>query len=93
MAEIIMYSTRVCAYCDRARQLLQRKQAAFREVKIDVDPVERDVMLKRSNGRRTVPQIFIGERHIGGFDELVALERGGELDALLAPYIDIAPAG
>jgi len=84
--EIVMYSTHVCPYCDRARTLLQRKQATFREIKVDTQPEERDIMLKRSGGRRTVPQIFIGERHVGGFDDLVALDRAGELDPLLAPF-------
>ena len=81
--DIIMYSTRICPYCDRARTLLKAKGAAFSEIKIDEDPAQRDVMLKRSGGRRTVPQIFIGERHVGGFDELYALDRKGELDGLL----------
>jgi glutaredoxin 3 len=54
-----------------------------REVKIDEDPKERDIMLARSSGRRTVPQIFVGDRHVGGYDELTALERSGELDRLL----------
>ncbi len=81
--DILMYSTQVCPYCDRARQLFARKQVAFREIKIDAQPEQRDIMLKRSGGRRTVPQIFIGERHVGGFDDLVALDRKGELDPLL----------
>jgi glutaredoxin 3 len=81
--EIIMYSTAYCGYCQRARSLLERKGAPVREIKIDEDAGERDVMLKRSGGRRTVPQIFIGERHIGGYDELAALDRAGELDPLL----------
>jgi len=85
--EIIMYSTHICPYCDRARALLQRKQATFREIKVDTQPDERDIMMKRSGGRRTVPQIFIGERHVGGFDDLVALDRAGELDSLLAPFV------
>lgn len=81
--EIVMYSTAYCGYCQRARNLLERKGAPLREIKIDEDATERDVMLKRSGGRRTVPQIFIGERHVGGYDELAALERAGELDKLL----------
>ncbi len=85
--EIVMYSTHVCPYCDRARALLQRKQAEFREIKVDTQPAERDIMMQRSGGRRTVPQIFIGERHVGGFDDLIALDRAGELDALLEPFI------
>ncbi len=81
--DIVMYSTHICAYCDRARQLFARKQVAFREIKIDDQPEQRDIMLQRSGGRRTVPQIFIGERHVGGFDDLYTLDRKGELDALL----------
>jgi glutaredoxin 3 len=89
-SEIIMYSTTWCPYCDRARSLLKAKSASFIEVKIDEDPAQRDIMLKRTGGRRTVPQIFIGERHVGGFDELYALDRKGELDGLLR---DAAAAG
>jgi len=81
--EITMYSTGWCPYCDRARGLLQRKGATFSEVKVDEDPAQRDLMLKRSGGRRTVPQIFIGDRHVGGFDDLYALDKAGELDKLL----------
>jgi glutaredoxin 3 len=80
--EIVMYSTGWCPYCVRARALLERKGLALREIKVDEDPSARDTMLARSGGRRTVPQIFIGERHVGGFDELYALDRSGELDAL-----------
>jgi glutaredoxin 3 len=82
--EIIMYSTAWCGYCQRARNLFERKGAAVREIKIDEDTKERDIMLQKSGGRRTVPQIFIGERHIGGYDDLAALDRTGELDKLLA---------
>jgi len=78
-----MYSTAFCGYCQRARNLFERKGAAVREIKIDEDARERDVMLKKSGGRRTVPQIFIGDRHIGGYDDLAALDRAGQLDPLL----------
>jgi glutaredoxin 3 len=84
MTEIVMYSTAWCGYCQRARNLLERKGAAFREIKVDEVPGEREIMLQKSNGRRTVPQIFIGERHVGGYDDLAALDRAGELDKLLA---------
>jgi glutaredoxin 3 len=80
--EIIMYSTGWCPYCVRARTLLERKGLPFREVKIDEDPAERDAMLARSGGRRTVPQIFVGDHHVGGFDDLYALEKAGKLDEL-----------
>jgi len=78
-----MYSTTICPYCDRARALLTRKGATFTEIKIDEDATQRDEMLRLSGGRRTVPQIFIGDRHVGGFDDLYALDRKGELDPLL----------
>jgi glutaredoxin 3 len=78
-----MYSTAWCGYCQRARNLLERKGVAVREIKIDEDSKDRDTMLQRSGGRRTVPQIFIGERHVGGYDDLAALDRAGELDKLL----------
>jgi glutaredoxin 3 len=81
--DIVIYSTGWCPYCVRARALLERKGAAFREIKVDEDPAERATMLSRSGGRRTVPQIFIGDRHVGGFDELYALDKAGELDELL----------
>lgn len=81
--DIVMYSTAFCGYCQRARNLFERKGATVREIKIDEDMAERDVMLKRSGGRRTVPQIFIGDRHVGGYDELAALDRAGQLDPLL----------
>ena len=80
--DIVMYSSGWCPYCVRARALLERKGLPFREIKLDENPADRDVMLARSGGRRTVPQIFIGERHVGGFDELYALDKSGQLDAL-----------
>jgi glutaredoxin 3 len=81
---IVMYSTGWCPYCVRARALLERKGLAFREIKIDEDPAERDAMLARSGGRRTVPQIFVGDHHVGGFDELYALDKAGKLDELIS---------
>lgn len=81
--EVTIYSTGWCPYCDRARALLSRKGVAYGEIKVDEDPAQRDAMLQRSGGRRTVPQIFIGDRHVGGFDELYALDKAGELDKLL----------
>jgi glutaredoxin 3 len=82
--EIVMYSTGWCPYCERARALLQRKGLPFHEIKVDEDPAERQAMLARSGGRRTVPQIFIGDRHVGGFDELYSLDKAGGLDELTA---------
>jgi len=80
--DIVMYSTGWCPYCVRARALLERKDLPFREIKIDEDPAERDAMLARSGGRRTVPQIFVGDHHVGGFDDLYALDKAGKLDEL-----------
>lgn len=83
MATATLYTTRFCPYCIRARQLLERKGVVYEEIAVDGDPGRRAEMVQRS-GRTTVPQIWIGARHIGGCDELMALERRGELDALLA---------
>jgi glutaredoxin 3 len=81
--DVVMYSTTWCGYCQRARNLLDRKGVAVREIKVDEDSRQRDDMMQKTGGRRTVPQIFIGDRHVGGFDELAALDRAGELDKLL----------
>ena len=84
MLTVIVYRTRTCPYCHLAAGLLARKGVTgVREIAVDSDPLRREEMLQRSNGRRTVPQIFIGDHHVGGYDDLVALERSGELDALL----------
>lgn len=77
-----MYSTGWCGFCARARALLERKGIAFRDIDVEGDPGLREEMVTRS-GRRSVPQIFVGVRHVGGFEELYALERSGELDRLL----------
>jgi len=82
-SDIVIYSSSWCGYCARARALLEGKGVPFREVKVDEDPADRAAMVARSGGRRTVPQIFIGDRHVGGFDELYSLDRAGELDTLL----------
>jgi glutaredoxin 3 len=82
--DIVMYSSGWCPYCQRARTLLERKGLVFREIKVDENPADREAMLARSRGRRTVPQIFIGDHHVGGFDELYALEKAGKLDELTA---------
>jgi glutaredoxin 3 len=82
-AQVEMYSTGFCGYCDRARALLDRKGINVVEIKVDEKPEDRAAMLKRSGGQRTVPQIFIGDRHVGGYAELAALDRSGELDRLL----------
>lgn len=84
MAKIEMYTSPFCAYCHTAKALLQRKGVAVEEIDIMADPAARDIMLQRSQGRRTVPQIFINNHHVGGSDDLHALDRAGKLDAMLA---------
>jgi glutaredoxin 3 len=82
-AKVVMYSTAVCPWCERAEMLLKtRGVEAVEKVRIDLDPARRDEMIEKT-GRRTVPQIFIGERHVGGFDDLAALDRAGGLAPLL----------
>jgi len=81
-ATIVMYTTNWCPYCERARRLLRTKGATFEEIDVESAPEKRAEMLARS-GRRTVPQIFIGDRHVGGSDDLAALNDAGELDALI----------
>lgn len=84
MAQVLMYCTAVCPFCQMAERLLVKKGVtAIEKVRVDLDPAQREQMMQIT-GRRTVPQIFIGERHIGGFDDLSALDAGGELDPLLA---------
>ncbi len=83
MAEVELYTTMFCPYCSRARALLQRKGVAFVDIDIAEAPARRDEMIRRANGRSTVPQIFIDGEHIGGCDDLVALDRAGRLDPKL----------
>ena len=84
MPEVRMYTTAVCPFCQRAEQLLQaRGVSVIEKIRIDLDPQRRAEMMAAS-GRRTVPQIWIGERHVGGFDDLAALDGAGELLPLLA---------
>ncbi|MHB8404952.1 MAG: glutaredoxin 3 [Gammaproteobacteria bacterium] len=83
MKPVTIYSTRVCPYCMRAKALLQSKHVAYTEFLVDTDPARREEMENKSR-RRSVPQIFIGQQHVGGYDELYALDRKGVLDTLLA---------
>lgn len=83
MAKVEIYSKAMCPYCDRAKQLLSSKSVAYTEIRVDQHPEQFDVMMKRAEGRRTFPQIFINDKPIGGFDDLWALEQAGQLDALL----------
>ncbi len=82
MQAVTLYTTAYCPYCINAKALLTRKGVTYEEIDVSRSPERMAEMLQRSN-RRSVPQIFIGKHHVGGFDDLAALERGGELDALL----------
>lgn len=84
MAKVEIYTKFLCPYCSRAKSLLQSKGVEFAEYDISMGGPQREEMLARSNGRTTVPQIFIDGRHIGGSDDLAALDRAGGLDPLLA---------
>ena len=83
MAQVEIYTTQLCPYCFRAKSLLKSKGAAFQEISVDMDADKRAEMMERSGGQRTVPQIFIDGKHIGGSDDLYSLEQGGKLDPLL----------
>lgn len=83
MPHIEMYTTHVCPYCVAAKNLLKSKGLEWQEVFVDTDPSERERMLERSAGRRSVPQIFVNDHHVGGYDELVAADRSGKLTTLL----------
>ncbi len=85
MANIEIYSTGSCPYCVAAKNLLKSKGLEWSEVRVDTDRTQRETMLSRSGGRRTVPQIFINDQHVGGFDDLVAADRSGRLAQLLGP--------
>lgn len=85
MAKIEIYTTLLCPFCVAAKQLLRRKGARFSETNVTMNPVARARMAKRAGGRHSVPQIFIEGRHIGGCDELYALDGSGGLDPLLSP--------
>lgn len=84
MTAITIYTKSTCGYCARAKELLRQKGAAFTEISVDGDPAGQRAMAAKANGRSTVPQIFIGDTHVGGCDDLYGLERAGRLDALLA---------
>jgi glutaredoxin 3 len=83
MAKVELYTTMFCPYCARARSLLAKKGVNYADIDVMADTAKRDEMVARSGGRQTVPQIFIDGSHIGGSDELAALDRAGKLDALL----------
>ena len=83
MANITIYTTRTCSYCNMAKSLLTKKGLSYEEVDVSGDPAERQRMMVRANGRHSVPQIFIGETHVGGSRELFDLDRRGGLEPLL----------
>jgi len=84
MPPILIYTKSTCPYCDAAKALLRKKNVSFEEVRVDGDRGAQAAMAVKAGGRRTVPQIFIGERHVGGCDDIHALEAAGQLDPLLA---------
>ena len=84
MADVTIYTTMLCPYCHRAKALLGKKGISFPEIDVGMDSDKRREMMQRAHGRHTVPQIFIDERHVGGCDELYALEQAGKLDPLLS---------
>ena len=84
MPQIVMYRSNYCPYCNYAKRLLDSKGLSFKEINVETDPALLEEMLTRSNGRRTVPQIFVGDVHVGGYDDLAALDQSGKLDELLA---------
>ncbi|MHB1512224.1 MAG: glutaredoxin 3 [Acidiferrobacter sp.] len=83
MAKVLMYTTRVCPYCQMASRLLEKKGVAVEKIRVDEEPARRQEMVDRARGANTVPQIFIGDLHVGGYRELAQLDVKGELDPLL----------
>jgi len=83
MPKVEIYTTPICPYCYAAKALLDKKGVAFEEITV-LDPALREAMTQRAHGRRTVPQIFVGDTHVGGYDDMAALDREGGLDPLLA---------
>ena len=81
-AKVLMYTTAVCPYCQMAERLLRAKGVEIEKVRVDLEPQRRTEMMEKT-GRRTVPQIYVGETHVGGYDDLAALDRAGKLDPLL----------
>ncbi|SHL11083.1 glutaredoxin 3 [Roseovarius marisflavi] len=84
MKPVEIYSSPLCGFCHAAKRLLKQKGVNFSEINVLAQPARKSEMLKRANGRHTVPQIFVGDTHVGGYDDLSALERAGKLDSLLA---------
>jgi glutaredoxin 3 len=93
MSRILLYTTQFCGYCRAAKNLLRAKGLDYEEVDVGFDPAKRTDMVERAGGRRTVPQIFIHGRHVGGYDELAALEREGKLNDWLANLLESSASG
>lgn len=85
--EVVIYTTMFCPYCHAAKGLLARKGVSFKERPVDGDRAARSAMAERASGRTSVPQIFVGDRHIGGYDDLSALDKAGTFDALLQEQV------
>ena len=81
-AQVVMYTTAVCPYCVRAERLLESKGVKIEKIRVDLDPEQKTIMMEKTK-RRTVPQIYVGDTHVGGFDDLYALDQAGRLDPLL----------
>lgn len=84
MKPVVIYTSPLCGYCWAAKRLLGAKGVSYQEINVALAPTKRAAMVERANGARTVPQIFIGDIHVGGFDDLNALEQAGKLDPILA---------
>jgi len=84
MAEVVVYSSGFCPYCQWAKKMLSEKNVEYSEIRIDQVEGAQQEMLSKSNGSRSVPQIFIGDTHVGGYDDMAALDRAGKLDSLIA---------
>jgi glutaredoxin 3 len=83
MSKIVIYTTNICPYCVRAKNLLKSKNLSYDEIDVTNDPAARESLIKKANGRRTVPQIFIDDKHIGGCDDLIELDNSGQLNKLV----------
>jgi glutaredoxin 3 len=93
MPDVTIYTTRFCGYCQAAKALLTKKGITFTEIDLTGDRAGRNALIQRADGRMTVPQIFIGRHHVGGYDDLYALDRAGRLDPLLAASAERAAEG
>lgn len=84
MAQVTLYTSPLCGFCHAAKRMLNGKGVSFTEIDVAADPSKRQEMMSRANGRHTVPQIFVGDTHVGGYDDMAALEHSGKLDPMLA---------